>query len=405
MPRLTKKIVDAAEPDSSRPVFVWDDQIPGFGLKVLPGGTKRYVLKYRTGAGGRSATQRWLLIGTHGAITCDQARDKARGASALVARGEDPQEKKFLQRTAPRFQDVWDRFKKEQLPLKRPSTAEDYEQIWRDHISPQLCNKPVADIRPEMIDRLHKSLAGSPYQANRTLALLSRLFNLAETWGMREHGSNPCRHVERFKETPRERYLSHEEIRRLAMAIDDARQREEISSEAARAIQLLLLTGARLNELLTARWEWVSIDARVINLPTSKTGKKTLFLSQEAIKIIEHLDQSRAKDQTSGAPQNPFLLPGRVKGKPLNNLSKPWARVCKVAGLEGVRLHDLRHTAASIAVGQGVSLSLIGRLLGHSQPQTTHRYAHVDADPALAVADLIGADIARAFSIPKAGPQ
>ena len=392
MPKLTKRSVEAVPIGLRSPNYEWDDQLPAFGIKVLPSGSRRYVLKYRVGAGGRTATQRWVTLGTHGAITCDQARDLAQKILAAVARGDDPQEQKFTQRNAPRMSDIWERFENEQLPLKKPSTIKDYRQVWRDVIGPELGSRLVIDIRSDAVDRLHKKQIATPYQANRSLALLSRLFSLAEAWGMRDLGSNPCQHVERFKETPRERYLSNAELSRVGEEIENMLHEGDLYAEAAAAIRLLLLTGARLNEVLQARWEWVSFENRLIMLPESKTGKKNLFLSFEAIKVLEWIRT------VSREPQSPYILPGRSRGKPLNNLSKSWRRLCERAQLTGVRLHDLRHTAASIAAGQGASLSLIGRLLGHSQAQTTLRYAHVDLDPALRLADQLGNAVTKALS-------
>jgi len=252
---------------------------------------------------------------------------------------------------------------------------------------------PVTAVSRADIDRLHKRLRQTPYNANRVLSLLHRLFNVAEAWGWSGPGPNPCRHVERFKEEPRERYLSADELVRLGTALDELISEESLWPEAAAAIRLLLLTGARLNEILTARWEWVDADRRTIELPDSKTGKKTIFLSTAAVQVLNELKRQQRD------PESPFLLPGRSKGKPLNNLAKSWRRVCERAEIRGARLHDLRHTAASVAVARGGSLPIIGRLLGHRNPQTTQRYAHVDVDPALAIADEIGDAIGGALGI------
>ena len=397
LPKLTKSIVEAVRPDTLKPRYLWDELLPSFGIKVLPSGSRRYILKYRAGAGGRNATQRWATLGTHGSISCDQARGLAQQTLAAIAKGEDPQAQKFAQRVAPRLNDIWQRFEGEQLPLKKASTARDYKQVWRDVIGPELGTKFVKDIRGDQIDRLHKKLVSTPYSANRTLALLSRLFSVAEAWGMRDMGSNPCKHVERFKERSRERYLTSAELGRLGEEIEKMLAAGEIYPEAAAAVRLLLLTGARLNEVLQARWAWVSFEKRTIMLPDSKTGKKDIFLSVKALKVLEWI-KTHGRD-----PSSPFILPGRTTGKPLNNLSKSWHRLCKQAELVGVRLHDLRHTAASIAAGEGASLSLIGRLLGHTQAQTTLRYAHIDVDPALRVADQLGNSVAAALD-KRSGP-
>lgn len=393
MAKLTKRVVDDIEADPRRPVFVWDDAIAGFGVKALPSGVRRYVLKYRAGGGGRSAQQRWLTLGTHGAITCDQARALAQQALAAVARGLDPQADKVATRTAPTMEDLWERYRVEQLPLKKPSTVKDYVARWRDVIAPAFAKKAVRDVSNSEIDRLHKRLRSTPYQANRCLAQLSRLFNLAEAWGWRSAGSNPCRHVERYREEGRSRYLGPDEIVRLGEALKVLEHEGRLLPQAAAAIRLLLLTGARLNEILGARWEWVDLPNRVINLPDSKTGKKPVFLSEAAVVVLNSL-----REQSAG----PFMVPGRSREfrdgddgpRPLTNLSTSWRRVVAHANLVGVRIHDLRHTAASIAVGAGATLSLIGRLLGHSQPQTTHRYAHIANEPALTVANQIADAIA-----------
>jgi integrase len=393
MPRLTKRIVDALAPSPAGAVYAWDDQLSGFGVKVLPSGSRRYIVKYRIGSGGRQAPQRWLTLGTHGAITCDQARDMAQQALAAVARGEDPQGDRLAGRQAPTVADLWARYEGEQLPLKKASTAKDDRRRWREIVEPQLGRMPVTAVSRADIDRLHKRLRETRYNANRVLSLLLRLFNVAEAWGWRAQGTNPCHHVERFKEESRERYLNADELVRLGTALDELISEESLWPEAAAAIRLLLLTGARLNEILTARWEWVDADRRTIELPDSKTGKKTIFLSTAAVQVLNELKRQRRD------PESPFLLPGRSKGKPLNNLAKSWRRVCERAQIRGARLHDLRHTAASVAVARGGSLPIIGRLLGHRNPQTTQRYAHVDVDPALAIADEIGDAIGGALGI------
>lgn len=390
MPKLTKRAVEGVEA-ANKPVYLWDDQLAGFGAKVLPNGQRRYLLKYRVG-GGRKAPQRWLMIGTHGAITADQARDIAQQALAAVARGEDPQAQRTATREAPSIRDLWGRYETDHLPRKKASSAKDDRQKWRDHIQPALGRKRVVEVTREHVDRLHKSLADTPYQANRVLALISKLFNLAELWGMRPEGTNPCRHVGKFREQPRERYLNAEELGRLGGALREGLAAQIESPYMVAAIQLLLLTGARLNEILGAQWDWVDWDRRVLKLPDSKTGAKPVFLSAPAIEVLENL---RALPTSQGST---YIIQGQVKGKPLVNLAKPWARICKRAGLGEIRLHDLRHTAASIGVGQGMSLPLIGRLLGHTQASTTQRYAHVDLDPALAAAEQIGAAVSGALN-------
>jgi len=224
------------------------------------------------------------------------------------------------------------------------------------------------------------------------------MMSLAETWGMRAPNSVPCQRVEKFKEEARRRYLNAAELARLGAAIKAGQETSDINVYIAAAIQLLLLTRARLNEMLSARWQWVDWDRRVINLPDSKTGARPIYLSDAALGVLRTLHE-RGDRGTSD-----YIVKGRHHGKPLVNLAKPWHRLCAAANLQGVRLHDLRHTAASIGVGSGVTLPIVGRLLGHSQPQTTQRYAHVDSDPALIAANRIGEAIAKLIGSPNQVP-
>ncbi|MBP2292238.1 tyrosine-type recombinase/integrase [Azospirillum rugosum] len=381
--RITKRAVEAEAP-SEKPVFLWDDQLSGFGVKVLPTGQRRYVVKYRAGAGGRDAQQRWLTLGTHGVITADQARAMATQALAAVARGEDPQASRLTARAAPTMADLWTRYEAEHLPRKKLSSQRDDLQKWRGIIGPILARRKVGEISRDDVASLHRRLAETPYQANRALALLSKLFNLAELWGMRPDNTNPCRHVRKFPEQHRERYLTSEELARLGNALRAGLAAQTETPYMVAAIQLLLLTGARLSEILTAQWSWVNWSSRIIQLPDSKTGRKPLFLSEPAINVLREVQAlPTSKD-------SPYIIRGRSKDQPLINLAKPWKRICERAGLSDVRLHDLRHTAASVGVAQGMSLPVVGRLLGHTQASTTNRYAHVDIDPALAAANLIG---------------
>ncbi len=390
MAKITKRTVEALATEGTKPSFLWDDALSGFGVKALPTGTKRYVLKYRANGGGRAATQRWLSLGAHGAITPDQARSMAQQALAAIARGEDPQAEKVAKRTATNLSDVWLRFQNEHLPLRKQQTRYEYEGQWRSTLGPKLGRMAVAQISRSDIDRLHKSMKATPYRANRVLALLSRLLSLAEVWELRPTGSNPCRHVERFREEPRSRFLVEAELHSLGESMREMEITGELSSSAANAVRLLLLTGARLSEILTAKWAWVDRDRRVLSLPDSKTGAKPVYLSDTAIAVLDH--------QLGNSADDPFIFPGSGSEGRMINLRKPWTRICQRAKLEGVRLHDLRHTAASIAVGQGASLPIIGRLLGHSQAQTTQRYAHVDSNPALNAANAIGSILASKIS-------
>lgn len=393
MPKLTKSLIESLVALDGKPIFAWD-VLSGFGLKVSPSGKGTFVVKYRTNGGGRGAQQRWLTLGQFGHITCEQARSMAQQVLASVARGEDPQAAKSAKRAAPRLNDVWERFAVDQLPLKKPSTRRDYQKQWEDLIAPKFGKLLVRDIKRAEIDHFHKSLRNTPYRANRALALFSRLMTVSEHWEWRDQGTNPCRFIEKFKEEGRERFLNAEEISRVATAINSLTSERDIFPDIGNAIKLLLLTGARLTEILEAKWAWVDWKLQILALPDSKTGKKPIYLSTAAIELLR-LQQKASRD-----PNSEYIFPGQVAGKPLVNLRKPWGRICQRANIDGVRLHDLRHTAASIAVGQGITLPVIGALLGHSQAQTTLRYAHVDSNPALIGADAIGRMVSEAWVNP-----
>ena len=181
MPRITKSLVDSLTVPDAKPSFAWDDKISGLGVKVLPNGTRKYVLKYRT-HGGRGGTQRWLGLGTHGSITADQARALAQQALAVVAAGGDPQATRKLIATAPTLSDVWDRFERDHLSLRKESTQRSYRSIWKDPLKPAFGKHRVTSISRGEVDAFHKKFAATPYQANRILALLSKLLSLAEAW-------------------------------------------------------------------------------------------------------------------------------------------------------------------------------------------------------------------------------
>jgi integrase len=271
----------------------------------------------------------------------------------------------------------------------KPSTAAEYHRLARLYVLPALRHRLIRDISRSDVVRMHTSLAAKPYQANRVVALLSKFFNWCESQSHRPDGSNPCRHVEKFGEAKRERFLSSEELTRLGEALRTAEAERTASPWVIGAIRLLALTGARLSEILTLKWEFVDFERATIRLPDSKTGAKTLYLNAPALTVLAELPR---------VDGNPFVIVGERKGARLVNIQKPWRRIRKAARLDDVRLHDLRHSFASVAAAGGMSLPIIGALLGHSQPQTTHRYAHLAADPLRAASETIAGQIAGALA-------
>jgi len=255
--------------------------------------------------------------------------------------------------------------------------------LLKHHLEPAFRNRKIAEITREDVSRLHQSLKAHPYAANRALALLSKMMNLAEKWGLRPDGSNPCRHVERFKEKRRQRFLSAAELLELGKVLATVERENVEHRSVVPAIRLLLFTGARRGEMLGLEWRHVDWQNLCLNLPESKTGAKTIHLNPPALVVLKAL-RSRGKKESH------WVLPGRRKDGPLVGLPHAWQRIRKRAKLGDLRLHDLRHSFASVGAANNMSLPMIGALLGHSQPQTTQRYAHLAADPLKEAAERIG---------------
>ena len=279
------------------------------------------------------------------------------------------------------------RFLKEHVAVRcKSSTESEYKRSIERFINPKLGTRKATDIERRDITELHHSLSHIPYQANRTLGVLSKMFNLAEAWGVRPDGSNPCLHVKKYPEEKRERFLSPEEYAALGKALREIEEEGSETQSAINAVRLLMLTGCRLGEIMTLKWDHVDLKARELRLPDSKTGAKIVHFGEavaEVLKKIERLDN------------NPWVITGRKEGARLTDLQHPWRRIRTRAGLPDVRIHDLRHSYASGALALGEGLPMIGKLLGHTQVQTTARYAHLANDPvktaAGRVSDTIGA--------------
>lgn len=386
--RLSKKVVDASEP-CEKDTYIWDSALKGFGLKITPKGRKVYIVQYRVG--GRGGRTRRVTIGTHGTLTPEQARTLAKNALGQVSSGIDPAQEKDKIRSGRTMNALLDKFDSEHILVKlKPKSQEDYQRNIRVYIKPKLGNILVHLVSRQDIARLHHSLRETPYVANRTVSVLSKFFNWCEKFGYRDDGKNPCRHIDKFKEKKRQRFLSGAEQIRLDQSLDKAMREKLVSDNAVYAIRLLSLTGARLGEILTLKWSYINFERNTLELPDSKTGAKTIYLNEPAKDILSQIVRH---------VENPYVICGSKSGGHIVNLQKSWRRVRALADLEDVRLHDLRHTFASVAVSSGMSLPMIGALLGHSQPRTTARYAHLAADPLRAAAELIGQKISQAENI------
>jgi len=379
MTRITKRTVDSTKP-SDKTSYLWDSDLSGFGLKILPSGRKTYIVQYRMG--GRGGKTRRFTLGVHGSITTDQARKEAKKTLGQISTGVDPMSSRDEAQNEKTVAEVMEVFLKEHVDAKlAPRTREAYHMIYNKRLPAKLKRAQIKSVTRQDIAQLHFSMKETPCSANKTLALLSKFFNWSEKFGYRIDHTNPCRHVEKYKENPRQRFLSPIEQKRLGDALRQAEKEKLATIYSINALRLICQTGARLREVLNMKWEYIDIDRGVIDLPKSKTGAKTLYLNQKALKILE---------LTPRQLSNPYVFCGLIPGQPIKELQKAWQRIRKVAGLEDVRIHDLRHTFASVAVMNGMTLPMIGALLGHSQPRTTARYAHLAADPLREAAQLVG---------------
>lgn len=363
----------------------WDAQTKGFGVQGNHNGTVTFVLKTRV-----RGRQRWVTIGRLGSPwTVDTARREALRVLAEAAAGRDPTEGKRSQRTASTFfEAVADEFLEQHGPKLKPRTRDVYRQLLGQHLKPALLGRPIAEVTPSDVAKLHARLADKPRAANHAVAVLSKVMSWAERHKLRPDGSNPCRGLEKYREIKRERFLSAAEFTRLGQVLDQAERSRAHGPFVIAAIRLLILTGARRSEILTLKWVEVDLDRRALLLPDSKTGAKTVHLNKQATEILAALPRLE---------NNPYVLPGHVSGKRLSNLQRPWHGLRHLAGLDDVRLHDLRHSFASMSVSVGGSLPVIGRVLGHRQAQTTARYAHVADTLASDLVEAAGAKIANAM--------
>lgn len=383
--KITKRAVDHLGAGECASVL-WDSDVRGFGVRCRPSGAKHYVLKMRVG--GR---QRWITIGRHGSPwTPDGARAEAKRLLGLKAAGKDPASERDRQKGVITVADLGARFLAQYVPQHcKPRTAHEYRRAVELFINPALGRHRISDLLRADVANFHHGLRDRPYQANRALGVLCKMMNLAEEWGLRPDASNPCLHVKKYPEKKRERFLSAQELQRLGSVLADAQAKNTENPFTLAAIGLLILTGARLGEILTLRWDYVDLETGVLRLPDSKTGAKLIYLNTAAVDLLRTLP--RVKD-------NPHVIVGYKRGAHLVELQKPWRRIRSKAGLSGVRIHDLRHSFASVAVSSGMSLPLVGKLLGHTQPATTARYAHLAADPVKAASNQIGIEIAAAMN-------
>lgn len=384
MERLTKKAIDQAETDKVQDIL-WDGAQPGFGLRVTKNGTKSFIIQYRNKY-GRS---RRYTVGRYGPLTLDQARRRAQQLLSEVHQGRDPMQEAQTSRACISVADLADRYMRDHCEGRcKASTMEAHRWLLAKLILPELGAYAINELRQEDIAALHQSLKATPYNANRVLGLLKAMLGRAEVWGLMPQGQNPAKGIRKFREEKRQRFLSVEELGRLLDTLSRMEATGEIAAGPAAAYRLLVLTGARLGEVRTLKWSDIDWDRRHILLNEHKSnanGAKVIPLNEAAVAVLKGLPRMEG---------SLYVFPGADPERPLVNLQKPWRKIRARAGLEDVRIHDLRHSFASFGIGAGLSLPIVGGLLGHRSQQATATYAHLATDPLRQASDAIGRLIA-----------
>ena len=360
----------------------YDSEAPGLGFRITANGKRSFIVRYLD----KYRQERRYTFGHFPNWNLSAARVEARSLMQAVNRGEDPLEERKKNREAETVADLCERYIEEHLPTKRPNSAKEDRGMIVARILPELGREKVCAVTYQDIDRLHKKITreGKPYRANRVLSLLNKMFALSVLWKMRS--DNPCQGVVRNYEEPRERYLERDELERIARALGEYEDRE-----SAHAIMLALLTGARRAEVLRSTWNQFNLEEGIWTKPSAHTKIKRAHrvpLSAHAIELLTAM-------QATAKPNATHLFPNRIKKDERVDIRKPWLEICAAAGLEGIRFHDLRHSYASLLVNSGLSLPVIGQLLGHTQAQTTQRYAHLFDDTLRDATDRVGQMVPR----------
>ncbi|CAK7050173.1 MAG: Tyrosine recombinase XerC [Desulfovibrio sp.] len=401
--KFTKRAITAIEATDKRQVF-FDDEYPGFALRVSETGRKSFYYTYRPGK-GRGVEKKWVMLGVFPAMSVEQGRDKAKDMAAAVQQGLDPALAESIAKKTPTVAELLKVFQQEHIAAKlKKNTEKLYTHLIENAITPVLGKLRITEVEHRHVSKMHHALRETPYTANRAYAVVSKFFAWAEKNGYRPRGSNPALGIEKYKEHKRIDFMGAEELSKIGDAIavleancferEAMRERKEkppkgmaiVTPQAANVIRLLCLTGARAGEILSLRWEYLDLDMGLARLPDSKTGAKVLHLPKPAIAVLESIPKY------SG-----WVFPGGKGDGHMTEVHHAWRAICKKAGLTGWRIHDLRHAFASVAVNSGHSLPQIGALLGHSQASTTQRYAHVAENPVHAVAEDAAARVEAAL--------
>lgn len=376
MPKLTKRFVESIVPDLQKMIKHWDSELKGFGLIVLPSGRRTYCVQYRN----IQRIQKMFKIGVHGQVTTEEARTLAKKYLSGVVHGHDPVKIKKENRNLPTLNDLAHDYVLFHGGKKQPKSLKEDQRLLKTIILPALGSNLVAHISRRDIETLHRDHQKTSIQANRSMSVLSKMFTLANSWGWRE--DNPVKGIQRYQEEKRKRWLTADELNVLWKVLD-----EYSNQLTASLFKLLILTGARIGELLPATWDQFNLETGVWTKPahfTKQRKQEHLPISPQAIEILRTM-----KCQSTSV----FLFPGKIDGKPIQEIKGAWNTIRKKSGAPDLHIHDLRHTYASHLVSSGLSLSIVGKLLGHTQASTTQRYAHLADEPLRQATALFGSNL------------
>lgn len=386
--KLTKKIADAAT-GTGKLQYIWDSEVNGFGMVITPAGCKSLILNYRN-ADHRA---RRKTIGKYGQFTIEQAREIARDLCYRIAKGEDPVEDEGIRREQPTFEKVAERFMEEHSAVRnRAATHRSNRQLLDNMLLPYFGNMKIRSVSNRDVQEFMSKNKHRPIGANRAIGALSSILSKAETWGLRDRNSNPCFGIEKYPQNQRERFLSEEEFAALELAMQDAERKLTESPFVLAMFRIMLHTGCRPGEAKYLKWSYIDLENKLIRLPKEATKEKrpkNLFITPAIEGVLRGLKRIEG---------NPYVVVSeKCPGQTITCTKKAWDRIKKAAGITTeLHLHDLRHSHASVANALGYSLPMIGALLGHTQAQTTLRYAHLATDHLRRAAEDISAKIASA---------
>lgn len=379
MPKITKRFVESVTPEPGKNVQYWDSELKGFGILVLPSGRRTYFVQYVNA----NRVKKHLKIGVHGQINTEEARILAKKHLGGIAYGEDPAAQKKENKELPLMKDLAHDYLEFHAKSKKAkkSHKEDKRMIEKI-ILPALGNQQVKHLSRKTIEELHLQLQKTATQGNRVLSVLSKMFTLALEWGWRS--DHPVKGIRRYQEGKRDRWLQEEELSRFWEAVE-----RYPTHPPALALKILIYTGARKNELLKATWDQFDLEKGVWTKPahfTKQNKQQHTPLSEQTITALRTLQGLNTKNSS-------YLFPNKTADKPLENVRRFWDKIKKETNLEeggDICIHDLRHTYASHLVSSGMSLSIVGKLLGHTQASTTQRYAHLADAPLREATALFG---------------